>query len=207
VVRGKIGMMIASVEDAAAVAREAASRGAAASLASSAALPAPLSDLGRGAQGAAWLDIESLVAASAPALRNMFGDDARERVESVLSSTLGDDTAIALGVAVRESSVELTGRLAHAPGAPIKALLKREAGRPAITHALIKPPLFVAGFRCDIQALYRAARKLVGGSERQQVVASFAKTMLGVDVEKLNEHFSGELGFAVTGTFDVAALD
>ncbi|MBT9560892.1 MAG: hypothetical protein IV100_33010 [Myxococcales bacterium] len=207
VVRGKVGMMIASVEDAAAVAREAASRVAATSLASNAALPTLLSDLGRGAHAALWLDVENLVAASAPALRNMFGDNARERVESLLSSTLGDDTAIALGIAVRESSVELSGRLAHAPGAPIKSLLKRDAGRPAIMHALIKPPLVVAGCRCDIQALYRAARKLVGGSERQDVVASFAKTMLGVDVEKLNEHFSGELGFAVTGTFDVAALD
>ena len=207
VVRGAVGLMIISAEEAAPVARDIASRHRDQSLASSVTLPSLLSDLGRGAHGAAWLDVESVVAAAAPVLRDMFGRDARERVEAMVSSNLGANPAVTLGLAVRDSSVELTGRFSHEPNAPIKALLKRDSGRPAIVHALVKPPLYLAGCRCDIQAVYRTIRKVVAGTDGQQVVASFAKTMLGVDVEKLNELFSGELGFAVTGNLDFAALD
>ncbi len=208
VLRGDVGVMVFADKDAPRIARDMAKRSQAESFAAHPRASETLNDLQRGAQLSAWMDVDEALEGLVSVLRNVFGSRDAQLVQLVVREAFGKGAELAFGASIHDQSVELVGRLRLASDAPFRAIFKGP-GMPSVVHAIQQTPVIAGGARLDLDALYKSIRRVAGasGGSIMDAIKGTVQSTVGVDLERLSDLFTGDVGFVVAGSPDFAVND
>ena len=212
IVRGKTAGLLMKRTGAVALAKKLAVLPRTGSVASREDIAVAVKALGGGEQVSAFVDVTRfarlLVQMESP---SASAEEVATRADSMVAQTMGANALAVLAGSVSPDGIVVNGALTLDPESPLRLLLAKTPGTPAILSAVTEHPVWLLGGRFDIKALYRAfgkAATLGGEQEAAGGVVASALEVLGIDsAERLDSVLTGDVGFAVTGKLDMADLD
>ncbi|MFT5432567.1 MAG: hypothetical protein ACI9OJ_003266 [Myxococcota bacterium] len=203
------------------------------SLASSASFTSTMKKLAYGAQSAAYVDFHALVTlgignfkkeessmrsapdAAAPdepvaPVEPKGPDEKLKKMTGLFDKLMGKTGTFGMGANLSDTGIFFKGLYALGDGAQLLKMMTNMDAPTGIVTGLDKAPLYLVSTKLDLAAITAMVKEGVAAFGESDEIETGAKMVLGltgIDLFALEKTFSGEIGFAVTGSSSLDSVE